>query len=114
MHELSIAQNIVEIVEEEVSKTNGKTVEKLVLEVGTMSGIVREALEFALDEAIKNTILETSKIEIIEIQGIAKCEKCNQEFETEEIYSACPNCSHLYSTIIKGNELKIKSIVVGN
>lgn len=113
MHELSIAQNIVEIVEEEVSKANGKTVEKLILEVGTMSGIVREALEFALEEAIKESVLEKSKIEIINIQGMAQCENCKHEFETEEIYSVCPKCSHLYSTIIKGNELKIKSISVG-
>jgi hydrogenase nickel incorporation protein HypA/HybF len=112
MHELSIAQNIVEIVDDEVLKAKGKKIEKLILEVGTMSGIIREALEFALDEAIKHTILENSQIEIIEIQGIAKCEKCNFEFKIDEMYSACPSCSHLYSTIIKGNELKIKSIII--
>ena len=114
MHELSIAQNIVEIVEEEVLKAKGQSAEKLLLEVGTMSGIVREALEFALDEAIRNSTLENATIEIIGIKATAKCENCNHEFETEEIYSVCPNCSHLYSTIIHGNELKIKSIIKNN
>ncbi|HBF89002.1 MAG TPA: hydrogenase maturation nickel metallochaperone HypA [Bacteroidales bacterium] len=112
MHELSIAQSIVEIVEEEAKKQNATSVNKLILEIGTMSGIVVEALEFAMEEVIKNTCLSNAKIDIEEIKAIAVCEMCQTEFETFDLYSPCPKCNHLYSNIIKGKELRIKSIVI--
>ena len=64
MHELSIAINIVEIATEEAKKANVSSVLEIELEVGTLSGIVIDALEFAMDEAIKNSVLQNAKIKI--------------------------------------------------
>lgn len=112
MHELSIAQSIVEIVEEEAKKQNTNSVSELTLEIGTMSGIVIEAIEFAMTEAVRNTVLQNATLKIEEISAIAQCDKCKHEFEIFDLYSPCPKCNHLYSDIIKGKELKIKSIVI--
>jgi hydrogenase nickel incorporation protein HypA/HybF len=61
MHELSIAMSIVEIAEDNAAMAGVKSVSEIQIEVGNLSGVVDEALEFALEEAVKNTILRNAK-----------------------------------------------------
>jgi hydrogenase nickel incorporation protein HypA/HybF len=112
MHELSLAINIVEIVEEHAKAENARWVKEVELDVGELSGVVLEALEFALDSAIKRTLLEDAQITINKISGMAKCSECALEFETDDYYSTCPRCSSFNTEIIKGKEFKVKSITV--
>ena len=53
MHELSIARSIVELVEEQADNRGASVVEELELEIGHLSGVEIQTLEFALDSAIK-------------------------------------------------------------
>ncbi len=112
MHELSIATNIVEIVKEYTDKEKASSVNEITIEVGIVSGIVVHALEFALEEAVKDTVLQNAKINILEISGKAKCNKCSHIFEINEIYTQCPKCLDFNSDIIQGKELKVKSIII--
>ncbi|MCD4679746.1 MAG: hydrogenase maturation nickel metallochaperone HypA [Bacteroidales bacterium] len=112
MHELSIVMNIVEIVEENLQQSGAKAVTEIELEIGSLSGVVIEALEFALEEGIKNTILEHARKNIIKIPGRARCNKCSHEFDVDDLFTPCPECSSFDSTIMQGEELRIKSIVV--
>lgn len=112
MHELSIAMNIVDIADEETKKANANKVYEIELEIGTMSGIVLEALEFALQEAVKDSVLGNAKIKITEIQAKAKCLNCLHIFKIEDLYSPCPNCNEFKTEIISGKELRVKSLKV--
>jgi len=112
MHELSIAVNIVEIAEESTLKEGAKTVSEIELEIGSMSGVVLEAMELALKSAVIGTMLEKAKVKIITIPGKAKCADCGAEFEIEELYAPCPECSNPFSDIIEGKELRVKSLEV--
>lgn len=110
MHELSIAMSIVEIVEDQKEAPEGVPVSAIELDIGAMSGVVIEALQFALDEAIKSSILESATITINEIPGRLKCLSCSHEFEPEDFITPCPECGHLYSDVISGKEMKIRKI----
>jgi hydrogenase nickel incorporation protein HypA/HybF len=112
MHELSIAISIVEIVEEEARQAGAHAIDKVHLEIGSLSGVMPDALEFAMKEAVIGTSLQNSNIEIDFIQAVAVCEDCCQEFETTDHYKACPFCNSLNTNFIKGKELKIKSIEI--
>ena len=112
MHEFSIAMSIIEIAETEAKKANANAVNELVLDVGTMSGIEFDALETAMEMAVKNTILEQAEIKINKIQAIARCTDCQTEFEVENVFDDCPNCGSLFHKILNGKELKVKSLVV--
>lgn len=50
MHELSIARSIVELVEEQADNRGASVVEELELEIGHLSGVEIQTLEFALDK----------------------------------------------------------------
>lgn len=112
MHELSIAMNIVEIAEEEAEKSGASRIMKIELVVGKLSGVVYEALDFALQEAIKNTMLEKAEIKIIQLAGEARCLKCSHTFLAENLFENCPKCNHQICQITQGKELKINSLYV--
>ncbi len=112
MHEFSIAMSIIEIAEEEARAVDSSKILKLELNVGTMAGIEYYALDTALEIAVKNTLLENAVIKVNKIQGRAKCTDCNHEFDISSVFDVCPNCKGLFSDVISGKELKIKSIVV--
>lgn len=112
MHELSIAMNIVEIAKKEIEKSNSTSVSEIKLEIGKMSGVVLDALEFAMDEAKKNSVLENAKIIMTEKVAKAKCANCNHIFEINEIYEPCPKCNTFYSDVIEGKDMIVKSLIV--
>ncbi len=112
MHELSIAANILEIVEDNIKEVDAETVNELELEIGTLSGVVIDALSFALEQTKKDTVLENTKIIIKEIKAKVKCNNCNNIFEVDDFFTTCPKCDHFDSEIIQGKELNVKSLKV--
>ena len=86
MHELSIATNIVDIASDEARKAKKNFFSEIEIEIGSMSGIVHEALEFAMAEAVKNTCLEKAKLTYTIIPAEAHCEKCFNEFEVDDFF----------------------------
>ena len=112
MHELSIAQSIVELAEREARNHQADSIEELELEIGALAGIEWNALEFALESAIKGSLLEDARVVRLKIAGEGRCGDCENIFPVENLFSACPVCGSYAVKIIKGKELRIKSIVV--
>lgn len=112
MHEFSIALSIIEIAENEARKAKSEKVSELVLDIGTMAGIEFHALDFAMESATKNTILNEAKIIINKIVAIGRCQNCNHEFEIESAFDQCPKCNTYFIDVLSGKELKVKSLVV--
>lgn len=112
MHELSIALGIVKIAEDETVKANAKKVTKIELEIGVLAGVELESLNFVWELAVKKTVLEQAKKEIIIIKGKGKCIDCDTEFEMKKIYDTCPNCNSNFKGILQGKELRVKALEV--
>jgi Zn finger protein HypA/HybF involved in hydrogenase expression len=71
MHELSIAVSIVELVEEELKEGEhrGSPVQEILVEIGSDSGVVVEALEFVWPEVVKGSLLEGAELKIKRSKG---------------------------------------------
>ncbi len=110
MHELSIAMQIIEIAEEEATKHEASSISSLKLDIGTLSGIEPEALELAMEEAVKGSLAHNAKVLFNYIQAVAVCEDCCHEFNSQDYFKTCPFCNSLNTSLIKGKELKIASI----
>ncbi|NPA44531.1 MAG: hydrogenase maturation nickel metallochaperone HypA [Chlorobi bacterium] len=109
---MSIVVSIVEIAESEAKKNNAKKITKLELDIGTVSGIELDALNFAFESIKNETMLKNAQIKINKIKAKSKCEDCNYEFNVEDVYSLCPKCNSYKTTIIHGKEMKVKSILI--
>ncbi len=112
MHELSIVLSILDIAADQVKQHQAHRVESIELEIGQLAGIEWEALDFAWDAAIRNTVLENSSREVRKIEGRAKCLECSAEFGAPALFTPCPACGSVFSNLLQGKELRIKSMVV--
>ena len=112
MHEMSIAMNVVEIVTDTAKQNNAKKINSIELDVGALSGIIPDALEFCFESACKGTIAENSKLKLNLIKADAECESCGEKFQAIEMVSQCPKCGEMVFQISGGKELKVKAINV--
>ena len=112
MHEFSIAVSIVELAEAEARKAEAFAVSELVLDIGSLSGIEYDALDTALEMAVRHTMLENCRLVVNKIAAMAKCRECQHEFAISQVYDPCPQCNSPFHDILRGKELQIKSLVV--
>jgi len=114
MHEMSIAQSILDIIKQEM-ESNGLT--KLVrvrIKHGRLTNTVPEALETCFMALTVKTPLESAVFELEEIPARYKCFGCAKEFSPEEanrLLVPCPHCGEeLGHTVLAGKELYIDYI----
>lgn len=116
MHELSIATNLVEVASEAAAKAGAERVSAVYLRLGTLSGVVRDALEFAFEVATDSTMLEGADLDIEEVPVVVFCPQCRAEKSLPERHpmfrAACPDCSTPTPEIRQGRELEIKALEV--
>jgi hydrogenase nickel incorporation protein HypA/HybF len=106
VHELGITRNIIAIVGE---AAKGRPVRRVTLEVGTLSGVMIEAIVFCFDAVSKGTPLDGARLDIVEVEGRAVCVACGTEFAASTLFTPCA-CGSRRLTWLRGEELKIKSM----
>lgn len=111
MHEFSLAQNIIEIVEENARQNHAERVTEVVLEIGTLSGVELPALDMALQSLQPGTLMEHAAIKKNIIKALARCGECHFQFVPDDYFCACPKCGSFLHEVIQGKELRVKSIV---
>lgn len=112
MHELSLVMSIVEICETEARKDGFSQIERIVLDVGTLSGISVSALRFSFDAAVSGTVLESAELEIFEIQGSGWCIHCEKTVELKDLLCSCPFCESSGVLPTGGMEFRIRELFV--
>jgi len=108
MHELSISQGIVESVSDAVP--DGRVL-AVTVEIGRLTGIVPDAVRFCFDECARGTRLEGARLEIVDVLGRGHCSSCQREVDMEELVTPCV-CGNLLLEILRGQELRIRSVEV--
>ncbi|MBT8361198.1 MAG: hydrogenase maturation nickel metallochaperone HypA [Flavobacteriaceae bacterium] len=112
MHELSIALGIVRIAENELRKSTASKIDEIELDIGELSGVELNSLEFVWPSAIENTVLEHAKKTVNNIGGRAICLDCGDPFAVKNQFDKCPNCGSILKEITGGKELRVKSLLV--
>lgn len=110
MHELSIAQNILDIVRQSVPTDELKNVRFIRLKIGSLSGVVAESLEFCVSAVVAGTSLSGAKLAIEHVPFRVRCDTCGHEFTNEIGYVVCPECAGVETRVISGRELQVTEI----
>jgi len=110
MHELSIAESIVDIVHQYVAPERLHDVRTVSVKVGTFSGVVPDSLEFSYQAINAGTPLERSYLTLEIIPFMVQCRDCMRESVSENGVVLCPECSSSNTIILSGNELQVKDI----
>lgn len=109
MHELSIVQGVVEICEQHAG---GRPVLEVTLEIGDLSGVVPEALEFCFEAATRDTLLEGARLVIDRIPATGHCGVCGAVSGMKTYFDPCPCCGAPALTLRTGEEMRVKDLEV--
>lgn len=112
MHEMSIAQSVIDIVKEEMADNQATVLRSVHLRIGEMAAVVPESLSFCFEVITKDTELDGAKLimDIVPLKGF--CRSCKKEFEIEDYAFSCPVCDGPEIDTLTGQELSIVEIEV--
>jgi hydrogenase nickel incorporation protein HypA/HybF len=112
MHELTLAESIVNTVKKAIQDRQQAKVQLVRVKIGQLTEIVPDALQFGFESLILDTPLAGAKLEIEQVPIVGKCEQCGHEFTVEEFMFICPKCFSSNIQLIQGDELEISNIEV--
>ena len=112
MHELGITQSIVEIALRTAQGQQAEKIHSVTLEVGSLAGVVPDALQFCYEACSKETLLEGSRLIIDEVPARARCRDCTVEYPLIDLLSCCPACESAAGDLICGEEMRIKEMEI--
>lgn len=107
MHELSITQTIIDTV---IDAAQGASVQRITLEIGELSAILPDSIQFCFDACTPNTPLAGAELEIQTVPGRGRCRACGHEMPLDMPYGICDQCDSLAIDIIAGQGLVILSM----
>lgn len=112
MHELGIAQAILDRVAAEVQRhPRARPVQVGVL-IGEVSGVDGDALAFGFEALVKGTDWERLTLSIEWRSRVHRCPMCKREFSVIRFHTACPDCGNPVTVMLNGDELDISYIEV--
>ncbi|MDQ6966442.1 MAG: hydrogenase maturation nickel metallochaperone HypA [Mariprofundaceae bacterium] len=112
MHELSLCEGVVQLIEDQAKEQGFAKVRTVWLEIGALAGVETGAMRFSFDAVARNTVADAARLEIIDIPGRAQCRACEQTVDVNTHYDDCPGCGHYPLDIISGEEMRIKELEV--
>lgn len=112
MHELSLLENVREIIELEARRQPFVKVRKITLAIGTLSCIETDALRFAFDVVMKDSLAADAELLIESVQAIGRCRHCDQQMPMQALQQLCTFCGRYGVDVLDGNSMRIKDLLV--
>lgn len=112
MHEMSICEGILQVLETTARQQGFTHVRTVWLEIGPLAGVEVEALRFCFDAVMRGSLAEAARLEIIEMPGEGVCLQCGATVPVRQRYDPCPACDGYGVRLTRGEEMRIKELEV--
>jgi hydrogenase nickel incorporation protein HypA/HybF len=110
MHELSIAQSIISIVQENLNQEQQHSVKCVKVKIGKLSNILVDSLVFGFEALTKETNLDGVVLEVENIPLTIRCKDCETLTSLDDYIFSCPACDSTAITLVSGTELMVSEI----
>jgi hydrogenase nickel incorporation protein HypA/HybF len=110
MHELSIAQSLLEKILALMDERKAVAVTEVHLRVGALSGVNAEALELAFPIAAEGTPAEGADLRIEHVPAKGTCASCGKQSEFEPGLPLCTACGSTELEISEGRDLLLQRV----
>lgn len=111
MHEFSVAESILDVVEQQVGR--GTRLNEVHLTVGPLSGVAVDALRFCFTEVARQRGMGEPVLEVTEPPAEVVCRACGMTYEASDFYAGCPFCSSFDREIVSGRECSVDWVTTG-
>lgn len=112
MHEMSLADSVLQIIEESARTQHFRKVRTVVLEIGQLSAVEPDAMRFCFDAVMRGTLAEGAELQIIATPGAGRCLECGTVAAMQERYGLCPACGSPRLQITAGERMRVKDLAV--
>lgn len=112
MHEMALAEGIVQIVESAARANDAQAVRAVWLELGALSHVEQEALRFSFDVVTRGTVAAGARLEVLTTPGLAWCMPCGESVGLARLGDPCPKCGSHQLQVTQGEEMRVKEIEI--
>jgi hydrogenase nickel incorporation protein HypA/HybF len=112
MHEMALAESMLEIVESAARKHGASRVSAVRLEIGALSHVAVDALRFCFDAVTRGSLAEGAALEVDSIPGEAWCMPCATSVPLAQVGDACPRCGGFQLAVTRGEDMRVKDIAI--
>lgn len=119
MHEMSLAEGVLQIVEEAIKEAARAgdepgfvKVKRVFVEIGQLSSVEPDALRFCFEAVASGTLAEGARLEVIEVPGEGLCFNCSQTVALAALYDPCPACGGYPVQATGGTQMRVKELEV--
>jgi hydrogenase nickel incorporation protein HypA/HybF len=110
VHELSVAQALVEQVEALIDSNHAQRATRIVLRIGPLAGVVPELLAEAIPMAAADSRMQGAELEFHDAPVRVRCQTCHAESEASINRLLCAICGDWHTQVISGDELLLESV----
>jgi len=104
MHELYLAESILNIIQDYAKRDNFKKVNTVLLSYGRFSCVEPRALQFAFEVQAKETVADFAKLKFKVLPAIIHCFSCQKDLEIKTHAGCCPGCGGEQVILTAGTE----------
>jgi hydrogenase nickel incorporation protein HypA/HybF len=112
MHEVSLMEGIVALVEDERRKQAFARVRVIRVQLGALGHVEPEALRFCFDAVTRGTVAEGASLTIDLVAGVGWCARCCRAVPMADRFAECPICGGAHMRLTAGDELRVAELEV--
>ena len=112
MHEVALAQGIVDIVTDRAQRDGFERAKVVHVELGDLSNVVPDALVFGFQSASLGTPAEGARLEFSHRPGTGWCVDCAAEVKVQSRIALCPQCGGVKWVVTGGEQMRVTELEV--
>lgn len=112
MHEMSLAESVLQMIEGMARSQDFKCVKAVWLEIGQLSCVEPDAFRFAFDAVTRGSVAEGARLEVVEMAGQGLCMDCSAEVQLAARYEPCPACGSHKVRVTGGEGMRVRELEV--
>ena len=112
MHEMSLAEGIVQLLEDQARAQDFSRVKQVWLNIGELAGVEVEALDFCLEVVSRDTLADGARFHFVRQPGAGWCLACSQQVAVHARFDACPLCGKHQVQVTGGDEMRVSELEV--
>jgi len=112
MHEISIAESLVDLIADEARDQRFARVKRIAVKVGALGHVEPAALIFCFDAVARGTVAEGAVLDVQTVPGKGWCRRCRCSVAIMHRYDLCPLCGQSHVELTAGGELRLTELEV--
>lgn len=112
MHEMSLCEGVLQVLEENARTQGFNRVKTVWLEIGGLAAVEPDAMRFSFDVVTRGSLAENARLEIVDLPAKAWCMQCARTVTVKQRFDECPDCGSYQLQVTAGDELRVKELEV--